>query len=52
MAFVVIGPALWAKAIEQTIDVPKLIPQIAVSLGSLTLCMVFAPLSANGDFGS
>src|ERR1700739_3353673 len=45
----VTGPMTWAKAIEQTIAIPKITPEITKSF-DLTLRIVFNPLSANRDF--
>src|SRR5258708_1787542 len=40
-----VGPGLrlWAKAVEQTIDVPRTAPQIMVSLIDLTGGILFTP---------
>src|ERR1700740_533255 len=45
----VTGPMTWAKAIEQTIAIPKITPEITNSF-DLTLRIVFNPLSADRDF--
>src|SRR6202035_734240 len=41
----IIWPATWAKAVEQTIDVPRTAPQIMDSLIDLTGGILFTPFS-------
>ena len=45
----VTGPVIWAKAIEQTIAIPRITPEITKSF-DLASRIVFNPLSANRDF--